>query len=293
MPPQGYFPPGSMLRKVHRERAVGLMYGQRALAIGAVDPRNFVGTRTHTRHATRPFRRLAATGKMFEEIFFGAKSEADRVLAAVHRMHSTVKGELPEDAGSMRAGTPYSALDPELMLWTIAPAADSAIYFYELFVRELAEAERDEFWADYVRFGELFGMSASVAPTSWQGLRDHVDGKINGPDAHLTDEARYVGYAVMMEIPHSRTRGPAIRLHNVVMNGSLPARMRELYGLRWTPADALAFRAVVAASRAARPLTPRSALHGRCASYFDDVAAAERARIESGRPAPGALAPVG
>jgi uncharacterized protein (DUF2236 family) len=51
------------------------------------------------------------------------------------------------------------------MLWTIAPAADSAIYFYELFVRELAEAERDEFWADYVRFGELFGMSASVAPT--------------------------------------------------------------------------------------------------------------------------------
>ena len=58
--------------------------------------------------------------------------------------------------------------------------------------------------------------------------------------------------------------------------------MRELYGLRWTPADALAFRAVVAASRAARPLTPRSALHGRCTSYFDDVAAAERARIESG-----------
>ena len=101
---------------------------------------------------------------MFEEIFFGTKSEADRVLAAVHRMHSTVKGELPEDAGSMPAGTPYSALDPELMLWTIAPAADSAIYFYELFVRELAEAERDEFWADYVRFGELFGMSASVAP---------------------------------------------------------------------------------------------------------------------------------
>ena len=44
------------------------------------------------------------------------------------------------------------------MLWTIAPAADSAVYFYELFVRELSERELDEFWADYVRFGELFGM---------------------------------------------------------------------------------------------------------------------------------------
>jgi uncharacterized protein (DUF2236 family) len=288
----GYFPPGSVLRKVHRERAVGLMYGQRALAIGAIDPRNFVGTRTHTRHAARPFHRLAATGKMFEEIFFGTKAEADRVLAAVHRMHSTVKGELPADAGSMPAGTPYSALDPELMLWTIAPAADSAIYFYELFVRELPDAERDEFWAEYVRFGELFGMSASVAPTSWQGLREYVDGKINGPDAHLTDEARYVGHAVMMRIPHARSRALPMRVHNVLMNGSLPPRIRELYGLRWTTSDAIAFRAAVAASRAARPLTPRSALRGRCTTFFDDVAAAERARIESGRSAPGALAPV-
>lgn len=287
----GYFPPGSVLRRVHRERVVGLLYGQRALAIGAIDPRNFVGTRTHTRHAAQPFRRLAATGKMFEEIFFGTKAEADRVLAAVHRMHSTVKGELHEDAGSMPTGTPYSALDSELMLWTIAPAADSAIYFYELFVRELPETERDAFWVEYVRFGELFGMSASVAPTSWQGLRDYVDCKINGPNAHLTDEARYVGHAVMMEIPHARTRAPAMRVHNVVMKGSLPPRVRELYGLRWTPADAVAFRAAVAASRAARPLTPRSALRGRCTSFFDDVAAAERARIESGRAAPGALAP--
>ena len=97
--PQGYFPPGSMLRTVHGERIVGLLYGQGALAIGALDPRNFVGTRSHTRYAERPFHRLAATGKMFEEIFYGTRAEADRVLAAVHRMHSTVKGELPQDAG--------------------------------------------------------------------------------------------------------------------------------------------------------------------------------------------------
>ena len=36
-PDHGYFPHGSVLRRVHRERSVGLLYGQRALAIGAID----------------------------------------------------------------------------------------------------------------------------------------------------------------------------------------------------------------------------------------------------------------
>ena len=258
------------------------MYGQRALGIGAVDPRNFMGTLLHDRSADRPFHRLVATAKMFEAIFFGTRAQADRILATVHRMHAAVKGTLPEDAGRFVAGTPYSAHDPELMLWTIAPAADSAVYFYELFVRELCDAERDEFWADYVRFGELFGMPASVAPASWRDLREYVDTKINGPDAHLTEEARIIGRAVMLEIPTSASRRPAMQAHNLVMRGSLPPRIRELYGLRWTSADAVAFRGAVAAARATRPITPRAIRRGSCVAQFNDVAAAERKRIANG-----------
>lgn len=289
----GYFPPGSVLRRVHGERIVGLLYGQRALAIGALDPRNFVGTRIHTRHADRPFERLAATGKMFERVFFGSRAEADRVLAAVRRMHGRVRGELPEPAGPLPAGTPYSAFDPELMLWTIAPAADSAVYFYELFVRPLTERERDAFWRDYVRFGELFGMPASVAPRSWAGLRAYVEAKVSGPGAYLTDEARHVGRAVMLEIPAAPSRWPAMRVHNLIMKASLPAAVREHYRLRLTSAEAAAARAAVAATRALRPLTPRSVLRGSCARQFDDVAAAERRLRAAGRPAPGSLPPFG
>lgn len=288
-PDHGYFPSGSVLRKVHRERMVGLVYGQRALAIGALDPRNFVGTLDHTRSPERPFRRLVATGKMFEEVFFGSRADADRVLAAVHRMHSSVEGELSEDAGRHPAGTPYSALDSELMLWTIAVAADSALYFYELFVRRLSDAERDSFWHDYTRFGALFGMDPAVSPRGWAEFRSYFDAKVNGPSAHLTDEAKVVGRAVMLEIPTARSRWPAMRIHNVVLRGSLPDRVRELYSIRHGPADAAAFRASVAAARAARPLTPRSVLRGRCTSYFDDVAAAEKALVARGRSAPGAM----
>jgi hypothetical protein len=44
-----YFPPGeSMARRVHGERSVGLLYGQRALLIGALEPLTYTGTMLST-----------------------------------------------------------------------------------------------------------------------------------------------------------------------------------------------------------------------------------------------------
>src|SRR3954470_20784090 len=89
----GYFPRGgSMLRRVHEERLVGLHFGQRALAIGALNPLTFVGTSEHTRAKLRPFKRLTSTGTALETIFFGTRAQADRVLASIHRMHERVRG---------------------------------------------------------------------------------------------------------------------------------------------------------------------------------------------------------
>jgi uncharacterized protein (DUF2236 family) len=170
-PDEGYFPNGSLLRHVHEQRAVGLLYGQRALAVGAIAPLNFLGTRLHSRALDKPFQRLISTAKAFETIYFGTRDEADRVLVSVHRLHQDVHGELPEDVGPLRAGTPYSAFDPELMLWTVAVIADSAQVFYELFVRRLSDPERQALWADYVRLGELFGMPRAVAPTTYEAFR--------------------------------------------------------------------------------------------------------------------------
>jgi uncharacterized protein (DUF2236 family) len=77
----GYFPRGrSVLRMVHEERAVGLLYGQRALGIGAISPLNFVGTLRHTRSLERPFQRPVHTAKAFETIFFGSRADLAQVF---------------------------------------------------------------------------------------------------------------------------------------------------------------------------------------------------------------------
>jgi uncharacterized protein (DUF2236 family) len=283
----GYFPRGSsMLRSVHEEHLVGLMYGQRALCIGALAPLNYVGTSEHSYAKLTPFKRLAHTGKAFELIFFGTRAQADQVLGYVNRLHHQVQGTLAQDAGPFAAGTPYSAFDPALMLWTVAVIADSAQRFHELLVRELSADEREHLWQDYLRFGELFGMPRERSPATWEEFRAYYRGRLASDEMYLTDEARYIGYATAFEIPMPAVQQPGKRVHDLLMLGSLPPRVRELYGLGYTRRQQLAFDAAVRAIRAARRATPAPLARGWNTRSFDGVARTERWRIEHGKPTP-------
>jgi uncharacterized protein (DUF2236 family) len=282
----GYFPEGSILRRIHSERAVGLFYGQRALMIGALNPLTFVGTLENTNARMRPFKRLSHTAEVFETIFFGTRAEADKMLGFVHRLHEQVEGEMPEDAGVVTKGTPYSAFDPELMLWTMAVIADSGPFFYELFVDHLSDDQHEQLWQEYIRFGELFGMPREVAPPTYPEFRAWFDGMIASDRAFLTAEAHEIGYATAFEIPMPAYRAPAKAVHDLIMLGALPERVRQLYGIPYSRRQRVAFRAVVRGLRAARPITPRSVREGYNTGHFRMVARTERRRIARGETTP-------
>ncbi len=286
-PDQGYFPRGSStLRRVHGEHLVGLLYGQRALCIGALAPLNYYGTSAHSRAKLAPFNRLAHTGKAFEQVYFGTRDEADRVLAYVRRMHERVQGEVPVELGPVPAGARYSAFDPALMLWTVAVIADSAQCFYELLVRRLADEEREALWQDYLRFAELFGMPRSTAPQTYGEFRSYYEAQLAGDGLYLSDEARAIGYATAFEIPFPRHQQAGKHVHDLLMLGSLPPRVRSLYGLSFTSPQSLAFGAAVQGIRAARRLTPRPLARGWNTGALEGVARTERWRIEHGKPTP-------
>ena len=284
---EGYFPRGrSILRQVQDERLVGLFYGQRALCVGALSPLNYVGTSEHTKARDTPWTRLVRTGKSFETVYFGTRAQADRVLASVRNVHEHVSGGMPEDAGPIIKGTPYSALDPELMLWTVAVLVDSAQRFYELFVRRLSDRERDILWQEWVRFGALFGLPPSSAPSSYHGFRAWWNAQLASERLCLTDEARQVGYEMAFAIPLPRRNQPAKRVHDLIMLGCLPPRARELYGLSYTQADAAKFRVAVAVLRAGRRAAPARVVRGPSSEFFGRVQQTERWRIEHGVPTP-------
>lgn len=284
---EGYFPQGrSVLRRVHDERLVGLFYGQRSLCVGALAPLNFVGTSEHTKARETPWKRLVQTGKVFETIYFGTRAEADRALASVRNIHEQVNGRLGEHAGKVPKGTRYSALDPEQMLWTVAAMVDSALCFYELFIRHLSAPELEAFWQDYVRFAVLFGMPRSDAPPTYPEFRAWWRAKLASDEMFLTPEARQVGYEMAFEIPLPPRDQRAKRVHDLIMLGSLPERARELYKLDFSPAQVRRFRTTVAALRAGRRLTPGRLAKGPCARLFERVEETEQWRIDNGVPTP-------
>jgi uncharacterized protein (DUF2236 family) len=289
----GYFPRGSLLHKVHRERAVGVFYGQRALCIGAANPRNYVATAIHTGDRQRPFRELARRARMIETIILGGRKEADIVLARVNEVHERVKGTLPVDAGQYPAGSRYSALEPELLLWTIAVMADSAQYFFELFVGTLSASEKEALWQDYLRLGELLKMPRACAPATHSQFRDWWHERLASDDLYLTVEARQTGYATAFQIPMPVYASPLRRAHNAVMLGCLPSQVRDLYRLGYTVEDDARFQKATSAIRAVRKHSPRLLAHGRSSFFYRWVTREEDRRIEHGRPTPRLVSPSG
>ncbi|WP_232680763.1 oxygenase MpaB family protein [Nocardioides sp. R-C-SC26] len=279
----GYFPEGSMLRWVQSHRAVGHTYGQRALIIGATHPVPYVGTSQSTIAKERPFERLARTAQVFETVYFGSRVDADKVLRAVLSMHQRVSGELDRDEGEWSAGTRYDAFDPDLMFWTMAMLADSSRVAFETLVRPLSPGEKDDLWADWVRFGELFGMPASAAPTSAAAFEQWMRAWFTSGRMHLTEEARVVGRAIAANMPVPALMTPGIRVTNHLVVGMVPDQVRRLYGLPWTRAHQAAFTATAAAVRRSRAVLPRSLRIGDNRDLHDLVIRTERSRVAAGR----------
>jgi uncharacterized protein (DUF2236 family) len=277
-----------MARRVHGERSVGLLYGQRALLIGALEPLTYTGTMQSSNAGDHPFTRLARTARIQETVFLGTRAEADGALAAVHRLHERVKGELSEAAGTHPAGAAYSAFDPELMLWTLAVIADSGRAMYEAMAAPLGEGEREALWQDYVRFGELFGLPRSEVPGSHPEFRAWFETKLASPEMQATPHALEMAPLVAFRQPVPRHVRLNLETQNLIIKGTLPPRVREVFGIRWTAAHERAFHSLTAAHRRARRAMPRPLRRGRNDYFFDVVTKAEKRR--GGTPVPRAVA---
>lgn len=267
-----------MARRVHGERSVGLLYGQRALLIGALEPLTYTGTMASTSAGDFPFTRLARTAKIQETVFLGTKAEADKALAAVHRLHERIKGELPEAAGAHAAGATYSAFDPELMLWTLAVIADSGRAMYETMVRRLSPQEREALWQDYVYFGELFGLPRDAVPATAVEFDAWFAGKLASSDLHATPHAMEMAPLVAFEQPVPITARGNLALQNLVIKGTLPPRVREIFDIPWGSAQETAFQTFTASHRRARRAFPRRMRRGRNDYFFNVVTQREKRR---------------
>ncbi len=255
----GYFPADSMIRQLHSERLIAFS-GVRALLMQACDPLAVVGFRRHSILFEDPRKRLMSTDRRMSRMYFGDRDLAQRTGREIQAMHKRVKGKLTEDYGPIPAGTEYSAADPELMLWTLATLADSALLYRERIFGGLEPEQREAYWADYRQIGMLLGMPGDSMPADEPELRDYVRGRLSDGSLYISEDVRDRSKAIIFDPPFDGWMklvltpvSEAIKLSSV---GFLPGEIREMYGFSWDPARETLLRSSLLQLRIASRLWP-------------------------------------
>jgi uncharacterized protein (DUF2236 family) len=255
----GYFTDDSMLRRVHRERALALA-GPRALLMQAAHPLAVAGLLAHSDSLDDPWNRLARTAQVMSAVGFGSKRDADRAAARVRAMHKRVRGKLRQPVGPYPAGTPYQADDPELLLWVLFTLVDSAAVVYRKYVGALARADEEALWEDYRTIGRLFGLSDRDMPDGLAALEHYRREMLEGDRLHVSAWARERARAIVMRPPVPWPARPLVETANFITIALLPDSIRRQYGFSPLP-PAFVRKAVVAGGaqyvrRAVVPVLP-------------------------------------
>jgi uncharacterized protein (DUF2236 family) len=156
---------------------------------------------------------------------------------------------------------------------------------YETMVRPLSEAEREDLWQDYLRFGELFGMPRDVAPATHRKFKAWWEERLSSPDLQATEHGLEMAPLVAFRQPVPPAARGNLAVQNLIIKGTLPPRVREIFDIPWTRAHESTFRTLTATHRRARRFFPRPMRRGRNDVFFDVVTKAERQRGGTRTPA--------
>lgn len=243
----GLFGPDSISWRVDRELVV-LAGGSCALLMQAAHPVVAAGVVEHSTYASDPFGRLLRTLTSSFDVVFGTRSRAEATIRRVNAIHARVRGRRPDD------GSPYSALDPEALLWVHSTLVDTALRVYARFVRPLSAAEEQAYHLESARVALLLGVPAADLPESIDALRAWMAGMVDSGRVHVTPAAREIARTVLYP-----TRVPpriAWDAAHLVSLATLPPRLRRQYGIGWSSARERGMTRIAAATRRMLPLVP-------------------------------------
>jgi uncharacterized protein (DUF2236 family) len=242
----GLFGPGSVSWRVDRELIV-LAGGSCALLMQAAHPVVAAGVVQHSTYATDPFGRLMRTLTSSFDVAFGSRARADAAIRRVNAIHASVRGRLPD-------GAPYSANDPEALLWVHATLVDTALRVYSRFVEPLSPAEEQAYHEEAAQVATLLGVVPSELPDRIEDLRAWMSGMIESGRVRVTPDARRIARTVLH--PIAWVPSLAWEAAHLVSLASLPDSLRRQYGLGWSPARERGVDRLAALSRSALPLLP-------------------------------------
>lgn len=227
-----------------------------ALLLQVAHPTVGAGVLEHSNFREDPWGRLLRTLDYVHGSIYGGPELAGDIGRRVRAMHQGIRGVKPD-------GEHYHALEPTAYAWVHATLASAFIDGHRVFGNRMSEAEREEFWQEWLRLGRLIGVRPGDLPERWSDFRDYFDGMIanelaDNETVHLVlatlDRPARPPLRAVHPLLWRALSWPSGRTQRLTTVGMLPAELRSKLGLEWTSGDERRFRAVAAASRASKPL---------------------------------------
>ncbi len=242
----GLFGPQSVTWKVH-SNPVMLVGGLRALLIQALHPLAMAGVAQYSDFRSEPLKRLRGTSAYVHAVTFGDKRSAHAAAARVKRLHDRVQGV------DQVTGQPFSATDPETLLWVHCVEVHSFLAAYRAYGGRLGEDEQDRYLAEQVAAAKLMDIPAAIVPDSLLAYRAYF-AEMLPRLCSSAEAAATIAFVRRPKLP-ARLRlaplAPAFRTLGHAATALVPRSLRPLAGIPdWDPRALPAAAAVVFASRA-------------------------------------------
>jgi uncharacterized protein (DUF2236 family) len=234
-PVLGFYGPGSHMWRINRE-AVLLGAGPAALLLQIAHPLIAEGVAQHSDFERDPFARLRSTLRTTMDMVFGDGPTASRALGRLNGVHATVRGDVTDPAAHAATGaSAYRALDPELLLWVQATLIVTSVRAYRHWVGPLSDAETEAFWQEARSLAPRMGIPLDRSPATWPDLMAYWDRMLApaGP-IQVTPTALRLAPTVLRP-PFPWVPPAIVDLAGLPGMALVPARIRDAFGIAWTP----------------------------------------------------------
>lgn len=230
----GLFGPGSMVWRVHSDFTSMMVGGVAALLQQMLHPGALAGVWDHSNFRADMRGRLRRTAQFISGTTYGSTPQAEALIARVRKIHDHVHGQLPD-------GTPYSANDPDLLVWVHVAEVSNFLAAHLRYRRPLSGAEQDRYYAEVATIAERLG--ARNVPRS----RAEIASYLNGIQPYLRADSRTREVAAAL-VGQPAPSLLAVPIRDATMQAGidlLPEWAARMHGFALTPAWRRAIRAGV------------------------------------------------
>lgn len=166
----GYFGPDSITWKLYREPWV-LVGGLRALLLQVAHPSVADGVAHFSQFKRDPLGRGYRTFQAMALIYFGTQAQARQTAQRLWHLHSNIKGEIPG---------PYTANQPDLLLWVHATLVDTTLQVFEQMPLPLPSNWRERFYEESKIAAGLLGIPKEQYPADLQAFKAYFKHLLEG-----------------------------------------------------------------------------------------------------------------